>query len=158
MTQTRVDIIADRDFTRRTLVGGAAGLAALHATGASALALPASPATLGVIDVGGAPAPVRKPLENFTAAKPARVSKFTFAKAPAPELPCKIKAMQDTGRVDIDLVPGGMAPLPAGIDQKFRVDLLPGFAANLPKPEDIYLKGAPAYRRRDGEIGSRKGK
>lgn len=156
MTQTWVGIIADRDSTCRTFVAGAAGLAALHATVASALT--ASPATLGVIAVGGAPAPVRKPLGNVTAAKSALVSKATFAKAPAAEFPGKIKAMQDAGRVDIDLVPGGMVPLPAGIYEKLRIDLLRDLAANLPKPEDIYLKGAPAYRRGDGETGSRKGK
>ncbi|WP_214286032.1 hypothetical protein, partial [Acinetobacter pittii] len=63
-------------------------------------------------------------------------------KAPAPELPGKIKAMQDARRVDLDLVLGGMDVLSAGIDQGLWVPLLPTYASVLPKPEDIYLKGA----------------
>ena len=103
---------------------------------------PAAPVTISVIDAGSALALVQKPLENFKAAKPGPVSKFTFAKAPAPELPGKSKAMQDAGRIDIDLVLGGMDALSAGIDQKLWINLLPGFAANLPRPDDIYIEGA----------------
>jgi hypothetical protein len=43
-------------------------------------------------------------LEAYRKAKPALVSKLAFTKSPAPELPGKIKAQQDAGRVDIDLV------------------------------------------------------
>lgn len=138
--------ISDRDssVSRRIVVGGLAGAAALGATGARAQApaLPRSPITLNVIDVGGALALVQKPLENFRAAKPNLVSRMTFTKAPAPELPGKIKAMQDARRVDLDLVLGGMDVLSAGIDQQLWVPLLPTYASVLPKPEDIYLKGA----------------
>ncbi|MFX6258693.1 hypothetical protein ABTF80_21805, partial [Acinetobacter baumannii] len=66
--------ISDRDssVSRRIVVGGLAGAAALGATGARAQspALPRSPITLNVIDVGGALALVQKPLDNFRAAKP----------------------------------------------------------------------------------------
>ena len=130
------------DLSRRHFVGGAAGLAALRATGARALPLPAAPVTLSVVDVGGALALLQKPLENYRAARPNLVSKITFTKAPAPELPGKIKAMQDAGRVDIDIVLGGVDALSAGIDQNLWVNLLPTFAASLPKPEEVYLKGA----------------
>lgn len=109
---------------------------------ARALSLPKSPVTLSVIDVGGALALVQKPLENYRAAKPGLVTKMSFTKAPAPELPGKIKAMQDAGRVDIDLVLGGMDALSAGIDQNLWINLLPTHADSLPKPEAIYLKGA----------------
>jgi putative spermidine/putrescine transport system substrate-binding protein len=134
----------DSQLSRRTVLGGIAGAAALGATGAQAqgLALPKSPVGLNIMDVGGALALVQKPLENFRAAKPNLVSRLTFTKAPAPELPGKIKAMQDAKRVDIDLVLGGMDVLSAGIDQQLWVPLLPTYANVLPKPEDIYLKGA----------------
>ncbi|QCI64077.1 extracellular solute-binding protein [Phreatobacter stygius] len=134
----------DHDLSRRLVLGGIAGAAALGATGARAQgpALPRSPITLNVIDVGGALALVQKPLDNFRAAKPNLVSRMTFTKAPAPELPGKIKAMQDARRVDLDLVLGGMDVLSAGIDQQLWVPLLPTYASVLPKPEDIYLKGA----------------
>ncbi|MBN8939737.1 MAG: extracellular solute-binding protein [Rhizobiales bacterium] len=134
----------DSAVSRRLVLGGIAGAAALGATGARAQApaLPRSPVTLNVIDVGGALALVQKPLDNFRAAKPNLVSRMTFTKAPAPELPGKIKAMQDAKRVDLDLVLGGMDVLSAGIDQGLWVPLLPTYASALPKPEDIYLKGA----------------
>ena len=69
---------------------------------------------------------------------------MVFTKAPAPELPAKIKAQQSAGRLDIDMVIGGLDVLSAGIDQKLWVDLLPRLQAELPKPEDIYLKPALA--------------
>ena len=58
-------------------------------------------------------------------AKPNLVSRITFTKAPAPELPGKIKAQQDAERVDIDLVLTGIDALSAGVDQKLWVQLLP---------------------------------
>jgi putative spermidine/putrescine transport system substrate-binding protein len=125
---------------RQFVEGSIATLAALHATGASAqgLALPKAAVALNVIDVGGALALLQKPLENYRAAKPNLVSRMTFIKAPAPELPGKIKAMQDAGRVDIDLVIGGLDALAAGIDQKLWISLLPDHAASLPDPKQIY--------------------
>ncbi len=134
------------EISRRQVVGGIAGLATLQATGLSAqtIALPKAPVTLNIIDVGGALALVQKPLENYRAAKPQLVSKITFNKAPAPELPAKIKAMQDAGRVDIDVVLGGLDALSAGIDQKLWIELLPRFADVLPKPADIYFPASKA--------------
>ena len=73
---------------------------------------------------------------------PKLVSKVTFSKAPAPELPGKIKAQQDAGRVDIDGVLTGIDTLSAGVEQKLWTPLLPDYAGNLPKLEDIYLPGA----------------
>jgi putative spermidine/putrescine transport system substrate-binding protein len=130
--------------SRRQFVEGGAAVLALSATGASAqgLALPKSPVALNIIDVGGALALLQKPLENYRDAKKNLVSRMTFTKAPAPELPGKIKAMQSANRADIDLVIGGLDALSAGIDQKLWVTLLPDHAAALPKPETIYLKAA----------------
>jgi putative spermidine/putrescine transport system substrate-binding protein len=72
------------------------------------------------------------------------VSKFNFTKAPAPELPGKIKAQQDANRVDIDLVLTGLDGLSAGIEQKLWVQLLPAFAASLPKLDDVLLPAPPS--------------
>ena len=131
-------------ISRRGVVGGIAGLSAIQATGAwgQALSLPKAAVNINVIDVGGALALVQKPLENYRKAKPELVSRISFNKAPAPELPAKIKAMQDAGRVDIDLVLGGLDALSAGIDQKLWIDLFPRFAGVLPKPEDVLLPAA----------------
>ncbi len=130
--------------SRRQVVEGGAALAALYATGASAqaLPLPKSPVALNIIDVGGALALLQKPLENYRAAKPNLVSRMTFVKAPAPELPGKIKAMQEANRLDLDLVIGGLDALAAGIEQKLWVSLLPDHAASLPDPAKVYMKPA----------------
>ena len=131
-------------LSRRRFLEGAAGLAALGSIPASAQtpAMPKSAVTINVIDVAGALALVQKPIENYKAAKGNLVSRMTFTKAPAPELPGKLKAMQDAGRVDIDLILGGLDALSAAIEQNLLVPLLPTYASVLPKPEDVLLKGA----------------
>ena len=132
--------------SRRRVVGGLTGLAALGFAGARAQdakpALPKSPVALNVIDVGGALALVQKPIENFRKARPELVSRISFTKAPAPELPAKLKAQQDAGRVDIDLMLGGLDALSAGIDQGLWTPLFPRFASSLPNPDEILLKPA----------------
>jgi putative spermidine/putrescine transport system substrate-binding protein len=132
-------------ITRRTFVGGvagAAGVAAFGGPGFAQLALPTSPVALSVIDVAGNLALTQKAIENYRKAKPNLVSRITFTKAPAPELAGKIKAQQDAGRVDIDLVLTGTDALSAGIEQKLWVDLIAGHAGQLPKLDDIYLPAA----------------
>jgi putative spermidine/putrescine transport system substrate-binding protein len=132
-------------ITRRTFVGGvagAAGVAAFGGPGFGQLALPTSPVALSVIDVAGNLALTQKAIENYRKAKPNLVSRITFTKAPAPELAGKIKAQQDAGRVDIDLVLTGTDALSAGIEQKLWVDLIAGHAGQLPKLDDIYLPAA----------------
>lgn len=133
------------EITRRTFVGGVAGAAGTAAFGGSAfaqLALPKSPVTLNVIDPAGNLALTQKAIENYRKAKPNLVSRITFTKATAPELAGKIKAQQDAGRVDIDLVLTGTDALAAGIEQKLWVELLPAHATALPKLDDIYLPAA----------------
>ena len=70
------------------------------------------------------------------------MSKITFTKAPAPELPGKIKAQQDAGRVDIDL----RADRHRRAVGRHRAEALGAAAARLrgqlPKLDDIYLPGA----------------
>jgi putative spermidine/putrescine transport system substrate-binding protein len=132
-------------ITRRTFVGGVAGAAGVAALGGPSFAqatLPTSPVTLNVIDVAGNLALTQKAIENYRKAKPNLVSRITFTKAPAPELAGKIKAQQDAGRVDIDLVLTGTDALSAGIDQKLWVELIPAHASALPKLDDIYLPAA----------------
>ena len=130
-------------ITRRTFVGGVAGfvgLATLQRT-ALAAAKPSSPLTLSVVDVAGNLALTQKALEAYAQAKPDMVARFVFSKAPAPELPAKIKAQQGAGRVDIDLVLTGTDALSAGLDQDLWVDLAP-HQADLPRLEDLYLPQA----------------
>jgi len=70
------------------------------------------------------------------------VSRFTFTKAPAPELPGKLKAMQAANRADIELVLGGLDILSAGIEQGLWEPILPGHAAKFPNVKANYLPAA----------------
>ena len=131
---------------RRVMAGmGAAtvlGMGLVTKRGHAALpALPANPVTITVVDVAGNLALTQKAIESYRQAKPKAVSRFVFTKAPAPELPGKIKAQQDGGRVDIDLVLTGTDSLSAGLEQGIWLDLKPYFP-DLPKLSDILLPQA----------------
>ncbi|WEX74191.1 extracellular solute-binding protein [Sinorhizobium numidicum] len=131
-------------ITRRTFVGGVAGMAGLGlipSRGWSQAKAPASPVTITVVDVAGNLALTQGMFENYAAAKPEWVSNFAFTKAPAPELPSKIKAQQAAGKVDIDLVLTGTDALAAGLDQGLWIDLTPHKAA-LPDLQSILLPQA----------------
>jgi putative spermidine/putrescine transport system substrate-binding protein len=116
----------------------AAGFLAAFA-GASAFA---QPVTLNVVDVAGNLALTQEALESFAAKNPTLVSRITFTKAPSPELPGKIRAMQAAGRTDIDLVLTGTDALAAGIAQNLWEPLLPAHAAKFPNLVDNYLPAA----------------
>jgi putative spermidine/putrescine transport system substrate-binding protein len=64
----------------------------------------AEPITLSIIDTGGDLASVQVIIENYKKANPDKVKEINIQRAPAPELPAKIKAQQDAGRLDINLV------------------------------------------------------
>jgi putative spermidine/putrescine transport system substrate-binding protein len=64
----------------------------------------AQPIALSVIDTGGDLASTQVILENYKKANPGKVKEIRIQRAPAPELPAKIKAQQDAGRLDINLV------------------------------------------------------
>src|SRR3954466_14901725 len=129
------------NLTRRAVVGGLASSVALPAF-AQNLPLPSSPVTLNFVDVAGNLALTQKAIETYRDKNPKLVAKINFTKAPAPELPGKIKAQQDANRVDIDMVLTGTDALSAGIDQKLWIPVLEQQAASLPKLSDIFLEGA----------------
>jgi putative spermidine/putrescine transport system substrate-binding protein len=136
---------------RRTIV---TGLAATALTGgvarAAAPPLPSAPVMITVMDVGGALALMQKAFEGYRAANPTLVSRMVFVKAPAPELASKLKAQQDGGRVDIDLVLTGSDGLAAGLDQKLWQPILPDFADRLPNLDAIYEPAALALQKAQG--------
>jgi putative spermidine/putrescine transport system substrate-binding protein len=125
--------------TRRDVLAGLSGAAALGATGQ---AFAQSPVTLNIIDVAGQLQLTQEGIERFRNQNPNLVSRITFSRAPSPELPAKLKAMQAAGRVDIDLVLTGPGALSDGVEQGLWMELLPAHADALPKPEAIYLDGA----------------
>ncbi|HWX49985.1 MAG TPA: extracellular solute-binding protein [Roseomonas sp.] len=129
---------------RRTVLTGTAGLAALSLGPRAQAQAPRSPLALSIIDAAGNLALTQKAFENYRREKPKMVSRITFTKAPAPEVPGKIKAQQNAGRLDIDMVIVGNDALSAGIEQGLWADLLPAHATSLPNLQEIYLE--PAWR------------
>lgn len=103
---------------------------------------PANPVVINVVDVGGALAFLQEGMEQYKDKNPKFVSRITFTKAPAPELPGKLRAMQAAGRADIDLVVGGVDILSSGIDQGLWIPVLPTHADVLPGVLDNYLPAA----------------
>ena len=130
-------------LSRRAVLGAAAAVSLAGRAGAQT-AKPKSPLALTVVDVAGNLALTQKAFENYRKAKPEMVSRFTFTKAPAPELPAKLRAQQAANRVDIHLVLTGTDALSAGIEQKIWADLLPAHANALPNLQSVLLE--PAWR------------
>ncbi|OCJ12918.1 ABC transporter substrate-binding protein [Rhizobium sp. AC44/96] len=127
------------NITRRTFVGTAAGVAVAGLMPGRLFAQakkPASPVTITIADVAGNLALSQGMFEAYASEKADWVSSFAFTKAPAPELPGKIKAQQAAGKVDIDLVLTGTDALSAGFDQGLWVDLS-AHKSDLPNLESI---------------------
>lgn len=141
---------AGLNLTRRSVVGGAASLAALGAGSAFAQA-PASPVALNIIDVAGNLQLTQVAIEAFVKANPKLVSRVNFSRAPSPELPAKLKAQQAANRVDIDLVLTGPGAMSDGIQQGLWVDVWKSHAAALPKAEEIYHEQALMMQRNFGQ-------
>jgi putative spermidine/putrescine transport system substrate-binding protein len=129
---------------RREVVGGLGALALSAATSARAFAslpLPKNPVTITIVDVAGNLALTQKAFPSYRRARPGAVSRFVFTKAPAPELPAKIKAQQEAGQMDIDLVLTGPDALSAGISQGIWLDLT-AYLGDLPNLQAILLPQA----------------
>ncbi|MFI5011969.1 MAG: extracellular solute-binding protein [Hyphomicrobiales bacterium] len=138
---------------RRGFVGGMAAGAVLAASGARAAMppLPKAPVALSIIDVGGALALLQAGFDAYRAAKPQLVSKITYVKAPAPELAGKIKAQQDAGKSDLDLVLTGSDGLAAGLDQGLWVKIFPDFQEAFPGIETNYEPAALSLFKAQGQ-------
>ncbi|MFI5013980.1 MAG: extracellular solute-binding protein [Hyphomicrobiales bacterium] len=141
------------DITRRNALGAFSGMAALYATRAAAQAgkPPAAPVALSIIDVAGNLQLTQTGIERFARDNPKLVSRASFSRAPSPELPAKIKAQQQAGKVDIDLVLTGPGALSDGIQQGLWIDVWKSRAAQLPKPQDVYHEQALMMQRNFGQ-------
>ncbi|MEN3602250.1 extracellular solute-binding protein [Brucella abortus] len=139
-------------LTRRQALGGMAALAAFPASRVWAQtkpAMPASPVTLNIVDVAGNLALTQPAFEAYAKANPDKVSKITFTKAPAPELPGKLKAQQAANRLDIDVVLTGTDALSAGHELGLWVKLLPEYSTSLPDLKTLYQE--PAWRMQEAQ-------
>ncbi|MEO8346815.1 MAG: extracellular solute-binding protein [Betaproteobacteria bacterium] len=119
---------------RRALVQCVAAALSIGLLGAgSAMAqAPKSPVTINIVDVAGNLALTQEAIDQYVKKHPEAISKVTYTKAPAPELPGKLKAMQGAGRSDIDLVLTGTDFLAAGIEQDVLMKILPANAGKFP--------------------------
>jgi putative spermidine/putrescine transport system substrate-binding protein len=113
---------------------------------------PGSAVTLNVLDVAGNLQLTQGMIDEFAKNNADQIGRVTYSKATAPELVGKIKAQQNAGRVDIDLVLTGVDGLAAGIDQDLWTPLLPTHAGRLPGMND-YLPGAAAMQKLAGDRG-----
>src|SRR5438046_2902111 len=125
-----------------TAVAALVAVAVVPAALAQAPALPSGPVTINVVDVAGNLALTQDAFELYAKKNPNRISKFVFTKAPAPELPGKLKAMQSAGRTDIDLVLTGVGFLGNAIEQGLLIKVLPEYAAKFPGLMNNYQPAA----------------
>jgi putative spermidine/putrescine transport system substrate-binding protein len=115
---------------RRRALGALA--VALAAVGIAAAPVASAQVTINVVDVAGNLALTQDAFELYAKKNPGKVAKFNFTKAPSPELPGKLKAMQGAGRSDIDIVLTGTDFLAAGVEQGLLMKLLPDYASKFP--------------------------
>jgi putative spermidine/putrescine transport system substrate-binding protein len=145
----------ERRRAARRLTTVALAAAALFTLGVGSVGAqaPKSPVTINVVDVAGNLALTQDAIQNFVSKNPKLVAKVNFTKAPAPELPGKLKAMQGAGRSDIDLVLTGTDFLAAGIEQGLLIRILPDHAAKFPNLIANYQPAAAKMQELAGDYG-----
>ena len=145
------------DFPRRRaaqkMSAVALATAALFAFGGATAQAPKSPVTINVVDVAGNLALTQDAMQNFATKNPNLIAKINFTKAPAPELPGKLKAMQAANRSDIDLVLTGTDFLAAGIEQGLLEKVLPAHASKFPNLMANYEPAAAKMQELAGDYG-----
>ena len=93
------------------------------------------PITISIIDNGGDLASTGVIIENYKKANPNKVKEIKIQRGPAPETPAKIKAQQDSGRTDINLVLTGQDAGSVLAANKQMIELFPKYNAMFPKDE-----------------------
>jgi len=93
------------------------------------------PITLSIIDNGGDLASTGAIIENYKKANPNKVKEIKTQRGPAPETPAKIKAQQDAGRADINLVLTGQDAASVLAANKQLIQLFPTYDKLFPKDE-----------------------
>ena len=129
---SRIGSQSAKRIGQRLFSNSIAALAASFVVLGAGAALAQAPYTINIVDVAGNLALTQDAFELYAKRNPGKVAKFVFTKAPAPELPGKLKAMQAAGRADIDLVLTGVGFLGNSVEQGLLVRLLPDHAAKFP--------------------------
>jgi len=107
----------------------------LGLSGAPGPASAQQPITLSIIDNGGDLASTGVIIENYKKAYPNKVKEIKIQRGPAPETPAKIKAQQDAGRADINLVLTGQDAGSVLAANKQLIELFPKYDKMFPKDE-----------------------
>jgi putative spermidine/putrescine transport system substrate-binding protein len=148
----------DPFLPRRSVARGLAGsLVAASTVGGMARpsraappAMPASAVPISIMDVAGALALHRPAFEDYRTARRDIVSRINYVKAPAPELAAKIKAQQDAGRGDLDLVLTASDGLSAGLALDLWQPIFPQYAELFPNLLQNYQPAALNLQRAQG--------
>ena len=93
------------------------------------------PITVSIIDNGGDLASTGVIIENYKKAFPNKVKEIKIQRGPAPETPAKIKAQQDAGRADINLVLTGQDAGSVLAANKQLIQLFPTYDKMFPKDD-----------------------
>ncbi len=105
--------------------GGGGGGEGVETAPSSPPKLPDQPVTLNVLDVAGNLQLTKAAIEQYKQENPKAAQRITFTTATAPELAGKVKAQQNAGRLNIDLVLTGTDGLAAGMSQGLWLKGLP---------------------------------
>lgn len=93
------------------------------------------PITISILDNGGDFASTGVIIENYKKAFPNKVKEIKLQRGPAPETPAKIKAQQDAGRADINLILTGQDAGSVLAANKQLIQLFPTYDKMFPKDE-----------------------
>jgi putative spermidine/putrescine transport system substrate-binding protein len=110
-------------------------VAAVVLCGVPSPAAAGQPIVLSIIDNGGDYASPGVIIENYQKANPDKVKEIKLQRGPAPETPAKIKAQQDAGRADINLVLTGQDAGSVLAANKQLIELFPKYDKMFPKEE-----------------------
>src|ERR1044071_607696 len=100
------------------LLSGALSLSGARAQGGKTVPpFPSKPVTLQIIDVAGEKQLVQGMIDNYVKANPDKVEKVEYISDTAPNLPGRIKAQEDAGKIDTAIVLSGYDGVSSGIAQ-----------------------------------------
>src|SRR3972149_10047962 len=91
--------------------------------------------TISILDNGGDLASTGVIIENYKKAFPNKVKEIKLQRGPAPETPAKIKAQQDAGRVDINLILTGQDAGSVLAANRQLIELFPKYDKMFPREE-----------------------
>jgi putative spermidine/putrescine transport system substrate-binding protein len=93
------------------------------------------PITLSIMEAGGDLASVQVILDNYKKAFPNKFKDILVQRVPEPELSAKVKAQQDAGRLDINLIMTGQAGGAELVRGNQLIRLLPTYEKMFPRGE-----------------------